>query len=413
MPPQQEEFWRNAMIDSVYTVSDVNRIIKQMIETRAEFFNIQLRGEVSNFRRYASGHCYFTLKDKNSVIKAVMFRGRAAELKILPKDGDQVLAIGRIGVYERDGIYQLYVDIMIASGAGDLMVAYEKLKQKLEQEGLFAAERKREIPAQPQKIGIITSQSGAAIHDIITVSKRRSPGVKLVFFPVKVQGEDAGGEIVKAINFMNKHKLADVLIVGRGGGSIEDLWAFNEERVVRAIASSEIPIVTAIGHETDFTLADFAADRRAATPSQAAEIVVPNIWELLRNLEQLNQRNSRAVTALIERNENKLLEISNALVLKEPDRWLADKKITVDNFMNRIFLSINRIQQNSEHKYALLLTRLDASSPLNIMSRGYSIARKANGTIIKTIDAVQIGESIETVTTDGFILSAVTTVKRR
>ena len=401
------------MIDSIYTVSDVNRIIKQMIETRAEFFNIQLRGEVSNFRKYASGHCYFTLKDKNSVIKAVMFRGRASELKFLPKDGDQVLAIGRIGVYERDGIYQLYVDIMIASGAGDLMVAYEKLKQKLEQEGLFSSARKREIPAQPQKIGIITSQSGAAIHDIITVSKRRSPGVKLVFFPVKVQGEDAGLEIVKAINFMNKHKLADVLIVGRGGGSIEDLWAFNEERVVRAIASSEIPVVTAIGHETDFTLADFAADRRAATPSQAAEIVVPNVWELIRHLEQLNQRNIRAVTALVERNESKILEISNSLVLKEPDRWLADKKIAVDNCLNRIFLSMNRIQQEFEHKYALLVTRLDASSPLNIMSRGYSIARKADGTIIKTIDAVNIGESIETVTKDGFILSAVTDVKRR
>ena len=401
------------MIDSIYTVSDVNRIIKQMIETRAEFFNIQLRGEVSNFRKYASGHCYFTLKDKNSVIKAVMFRGRASELKFLPKDGDQVLAIGRIGVYERDGIYQLYVDIMIASGAGDLMVAYEKLKQKLEQEGLFSSARKREIPAQPQKIGIITSQSGAAIHDIITVSKRRSPGVKLVFFPVKVQGEDAGLEIVKAINFMNKHKLADVLIVGRGGGSIEDLWAFNEERVVRAIASSEIPVVTAIGHETDFTLADFAADRRAATPSQAAEIVVPNVWELIRHLEQLNQRNIRAVTALVERNESKILEISNSLVLKEPDRWLADKKIAVDNCLNRIFLSMNRIQQEFEHKYALLVTRLDASSPLNIMSRGYSIARKADGTIIKTIDSVNIGESIETVTKDGFILSAVTDVKRR
>ena len=401
------------MIDSIYTVSDVNRIIKQMIETRAEFFNIQLRGEVSNFRKYASGHCYFTLKDKNSVIKAVMFRGRASELKFLPKDGDQVLAIGRIGVYERDGIYQLYVDIMIASGAGDLMVAYEKLKQKLEQEGLFSSARKREIPAQPQKIGIITSQSGAAIHDIITVSKRRSPGVKLVFFPVKVQGEDAGLEIVKAINFMNKHKLADVLIVGRGGGSIEDLWAFNEERVVRAIASSEIPVVTAIGHETDFTLADFAADRRAATPSQAAEIVVPNVWELIRHLEQLNQRNIRAVTALVERNESKILEISNSLVFKEPDRWLADKKIAVDNCLNRIFLSMNRIQQEFEHKYALLVTRLDASSPLNIMSRGYSIARKADGTIIKTIDAINIGESIETVTKDGLILSAVTDVKRR
>ena len=401
------------MIDSIYTVSDVNRIIKQMIETRAEFFNIQLRGEVSNFRKYASGHCYFTLKDKNSVIKAVMFRGRASELKFLPKDGDQVLAIGRIGVYERDGIYQLYVDIMIASGAGDLMVAYEKLKQKLEQEGLFSSARKREIPAQPQKIGIITSQSGAAIHDIITVSKRRSPGVKLVFFPVKVQGEDAGLEIVKAINFMNKHKLADVLIVGRGGGSIEDLWAFNEERVVRAIASSVIPVVTAIGHETDFTLADFAADRRAATPSQAAEIVVPNVWELIRHLEQLNQRNIRAVTALVERNESKILEISNSLVFKEPDRWLADKKIAVDNCLNRVFLSMNRIQQEFEHKYALLVTRLDASSPLNIMSRGYSIARKADGTIIKTIDAINIGESIETVTKDGFILSAVTDVKRR
>ena len=401
------------MIDNIYTVSDVNRIIKQMIEMHSEFYNIQLRGEVSNFRRYASGHCYFTLKDKNSVIKAVMFRGRVAELKFSPKDGDQVLTIGRIGVYERDGIYQLYVDIMIASGAGDLMVAYEKLKQKLEQEGLFSSARKREIPAQPQKIGIITSQSGAAIHDIITVSKRRSPGVKLVFFPVKVQGEDAGLEIVKAINFMNKHKLADVLIVGRGGGSIEDLWAFNEERVVRAIASSEIPVVTAIGHETDFTLADFAADRRAATPSQAAEIVVPNVWELIRHLEQLNQRNIRAVTALVERNESKILEISNSLVFKEPDRWLADKKIAVDNCLNRIFLSMNRIQQEFEHKYALLVTRLDASSPLNIMSRGYSIARKADGTIIKTIDAINIGESIETVTKDGFILSAVTDVKRR
>ncbi|NLH45808.1 MAG: exodeoxyribonuclease VII large subunit [Acholeplasmataceae bacterium] len=401
------------MVDNIYTVSDVNRIIKQMIENRAEFFNIQLRGEVSNFRKYASGHCYFTLKDKNSVIKAVMFRGRAAELKFLPKDGDQVLAIGRIGVYERDGIYQLYVDIMIASGAGDLMVAYEKLKQKLEQEGLFLPARKREIPTQPQKIGIITSQSGAAIHDIITVSKRRSPGVKLVFFPVKVQGEDAGGEIVKAINFMNEHKLADVLIVGRGGGSIEDLWAFNEENVVRAIAYSKIPVVTAIGHETDFTLADFAADRRAATPSQAAEIVVPDVREFLRHLEQLNQRNIHAVKAVIERNESKIIEFSNALVFKEPDRWLADKKIAVDNCLNRIFLSINSIKQEYEHKYALLVTKLDAASPLNIMSRGYSIARKADGTIIKTINAVNVGESIETVTTDGVILSAVTDVKRR
>ncbi|MGE4590067.1 MAG: exodeoxyribonuclease VII large subunit [Acidaminococcaceae bacterium] len=401
------------MVDNIYTVSDVNRIIKQMIETRAEFFNIQLQGEVSNFRRYASGHCYFTLKDKNSVIKAVMFRGRAAELKFSPKDGDKVLTIGHIGVYERDGIYQLYVDIMLASGAGELMVAYEKLKKKLEQEGLFSSEKKRELPVQPQKIGIITSQSGAAIHDIITVSKRRSPGVKLIFFPVKVQGADAGGEIASAINFMNRHKLADVLIVGRGGGSIEDLWAFNEEQVVRSIASSEIPVVTAIGHETDFTLADFAADRRAATPSQAAEIVVPNMLELSNRLKQLSIRNVQVITSLIEKNESKVMEIANALVLKDPDRWLADKKIAVDGCLNRLFLSMQRLQKDYSHEYALLVTRLDASSPLSIMSRGYSLARKEDGTIIKTIEAVNIGDSIETVTTDGFILSLVTEIKRR
>lgn len=413
MLQQQEECWRNAMVDNIYTVSDVNRIIKQMIETRAEFFNIQLQGEVSNFRRYASGHCYFTLKDKNSVIKAVMFRGRAAELKFSPKDGDKVLTIGHIGVYERDGIYQLYVDIMLASGAGELMVAYEKLKKKLEQEGLFSSEKKRELPVQPQKIGIITSQSGAAIHDIITVSKRRSPGVKLIFFPVKVQGADAGGEIASAINFMNRHKLADVLIVGRGGGSIEDLWAFNEEQVVRSIASSEIPVVTAIGHETDFTLADFAADRRAATPSQAAEIVVPNMLELSNRLKQLSIRNVQVITSLIEKNESKVMEIANALVLKDPDRWLADKKIAVDGCLNRLFLSMQRLQKDYSHEYALLVTRLDASSPLSIMSRGYSLARKEDGTIIKTIEAVNIGDSIETVTTDGFILSLVTEIKRR
>ncbi|MGL5205976.1 MAG: exodeoxyribonuclease VII large subunit [Acidaminococcaceae bacterium] len=401
------------MIDSIYTVSDVNRIIKQMIETRTDFYNIQLYGEVSNFRRYASGHCYFTLKDKSSILKAVMFRGRASELKFSPKDGDQVLAIGRIGVYERDGVYQLYVDIMIASGAGDLMVAYEKLKQKLEQEGLFSSARKRELPSQPQSIGIITSQSGAAIHDIITVSKRRSPGVKLVFFPVKVQGEGAGDEIVKAIAFMNRHKLAEVLIVGRGGGSIEDLWAFNEEKVVRAVASSEIPIVTAIGHETDFTLADFAADRRAATPSQAAEIAVPNVLEFIRHLEQLNKRNILAMASFLERSESKTKEISNALVFKEPDRWLADKKIAVDDCVNRVFFSMKNIKQAYEHKYALLVTRLDASSPLNIMSRGYSIARKDNGKVIKTINAVSIGESIETITTDGVIISVVEDLKRR
>ena len=400
------------MIDNIYTVSDVNRIIKQMIESNADFFNIQIQGELSNFRKYASGHCYFTLKDKESVIKAVMFRSRAAELKFSPKDGDKVLAIGRIGVYERDGIYQLYVDLMIASGAGGLMAAYEMLKNKLYSEGLFASEVKKSIPTQPQRVGIITSPSGAAIHDIITVAKRRNPGIQLVLFPIKVQGFEAGSDIVRAIAFMNRHKLADVLIVGRGGGSIEDLWAFNEEKVVRAIAASEIPIVTAVGHETDFTLSDFAADCRAATPSQAAEIVVPDVWEILRYIEQLRKRNVRAIQSLIDTNESKIAALSNSWVFKEPDRWLIDKKIVVDTNFQGLTLNMKRIVQLFEHKLELLTTRLDAGSPLTIMSRGYSIAKNKNGSIIKTIKTVNIGEEINTITVDGIIISEVKDLKK-
>lgn len=400
------------MIDNIYTVSDVNRIIKQMIESNADFFNIQIQGELSNFRKYASGHCYFTLKDKESVIKAVMFRSRAAELKFSPKDGDKVLAIGRIGVYERDGIYQLYVDCMIASGAGGLMAAYEMLKNKLYSEGLFASEVKKSIPTQPQRVGIITSPSGAAIHDIITVAKRRNPGIQLVLFPIKVQGFEAGSDIVRAIAFMNRHKLADVLIVGRGGGSIEDLWAFNEEKVVRAIAASEIPIVTAVGHETDFTLSDFAADRRAATPSQAAEIVVPDVYEILRYIEQLRKRNVRAIQSLIDNNESKIAALSNSWVFKEPDRWLIDKKIVVDSNFQLLTLTMKRTVQLFEHKHELLITRLDAGSPLTIMSRGYSIARNNNGVIIKTIKAINVGDTINTITVDGIIISEVKDLKK-
>ncbi len=400
------------MIDNIYTVSDVNRIIKQMIESNADFFNIQIQGELSNFRKYASGHCYFTLKDKESVIKAVMFRSRAAELKFSPKDGDKVLAIGRIGVYERDGIYQLYVDLMIASGAGGLMAAYEMLKNKLYSEGLFASEVKKSIPTQPQRVGIITSPSGAAIHDIITVAKRRNPGIQLVLFPIKVQGFEAGSDIVRAIAFMNRYKLADVLIVGRGGGSIEDLWAFNEEKVVRAVAASEIPIVTAVGHETDFTLSDFAADCRAATPSQAAEIVVPDVWEILRYIEQLRKRNVRAIQSLIDANENKIVTLGNSWVFKEPDRWLIDKKIVVDSNFQRLTLIMKRSVQLFEHRHELLTTRLDAGSPLTIMSRGYSIARNNNGAIIKTIKAVNVGDTINTITVDGIIISEVKDLKK-
>ena len=240
-----------------YTVTEMNRLIKNLVEGSGLVANVQVRGEISNFKRYPSGHCYFSLKDENGVLKCVMFQRQARQLIKYPVNGDTVLAIGHIGIYERDGVYQLYTDMLIEEGIGSLMQAYEKLKSKLEAEGLFAAERKKAIPAHPRTVGIITSPAGAAVRDVITVSRRRNPGVKLLLYPVQVQGKAAAGDIAHAIRFMNQHQLADVLIVGRGGGSMEDLWAFNEEIVVRAIAASVIPVISSVGHETDFTLSDF------------------------------------------------------------------------------------------------------------------------------------------------------------
>lgn len=246
----------------IYTVSEVTRIVKGLFRKEPEFANLQIQGEVSNFRQYPSGHCYFNLKDGKTLLKAVMFAGAARRLKQLPKNGDQVLGVGRIDLYERDGVYQFYVDMMMPLGAGNLMIAYEQLKEKLTAEGLFDPGRKRPLPAYPKVVGIVTSPAGAAVRDIINVAGRRDPSVKLRLYPVKVQGTEAPPEIIRGIRFMNRHKLADVLIVGRGGGSMEDLWAFNDEGVVRAIAASEIPVISAVGHEIDFTLSDFAADLR-------------------------------------------------------------------------------------------------------------------------------------------------------
>ena len=278
------------MYDNVYSVSQVNKLIKTLVEGERRFANIQVRGEISNFKRYSSGHCYFTLKDAGGVLKAVMFKTAARTLRFEPQNGDTVIAVGRISVYERDGVYQLYTDLMIPEGTGDLMLAFEQLKQKLLNEGLFDESRKKQLPVNPKTVGIITSPSGAAVRDLITVSRRRNKGIKLLLYPVRVQGKEAPAEIAHAIEFMNRNKMADVLIVGRGGGSIEELWAFNEEQTVRAVAASEIPVVSAVGHETDFTLTDFAADKRAATPSQAAEIVVADANTYLNSVAELEKR---------------------------------------------------------------------------------------------------------------------------
>lgn len=401
------------MNEAIYSVSELNLMIKSLLEGNRTFANIQIQGEISNFKRYASGHCYFTLKDAGGVLKAVMFRNQARSLRFEPQNGDTVIAIGRVGVYERDGVYQLYTDLMLPLGAGDLMLAYEQLKKKLTEEGLFDSERKRELPLNPKTVGIITSPSGAAVRDMITVSRRRNRGIKLLLFPVKVQGDGSAAEIVRAIKFMNKHRLADVLIVGRGGGSIEDLWAFNEEPVVRAIAASEIPVVAAVGHETDFTLADFAADHRAATPSQAAELVVADADAYLRYVEELTARGQRVVLHRVEQAQHKLQRLQGSWALTKPERWQQPLQQRTDMALRQLQSRMESILQQRQHKFSLLAAQLDALSPLTVLARGYSITKTEAGKALHSIEDVRWGDEIRTQVADGDVVSVVQQVERR
>ncbi|MBQ9635698.1 MAG: exodeoxyribonuclease VII large subunit, partial [Acidaminococcaceae bacterium] len=331
-----------------YTVSEMNRLIKNLVEGSGVVTNVQVRGEISNFKRYPSGHCYFSLKDKNGVLKCVMFRRQAVHLIKYPNNGDTVVAVGSIGVYERDGVYQLYADLLIAEGAGDLMQAYEKLKSKLAAEGLFAEERKKPLPVHPRTVGIITSPAGAAVRDVISVSRRRDPGIRLLLYPVQVQGKAAAAEIAQAIRFMNRHRLADVLIVGRGGGSMEDLWAFNEEAVVRAIAASEIPLISSVGHETDFTLADFAADRRAATPSQAAELAVADTGQYRRQVERNRQRLESALTRILREKAAAYQRLAASRALRDPLQITDRAEERLDRALMKLRQSLPQRVQNRE-----------------------------------------------------------------
>ena len=388
-------------------------MIKSLLEGDRTFTNIQIQGEISNFKRYSSGHCYFTLKDAGGVLKAVMFRNQARSLRFEPQNGDTVVAIGRVGVYERDGVYQLYTDLLLPLGAGDLMLAYEELKKKLTEEGLFDSERKRELPLNPKTVGMITSPSGAAVRDMITVARRRNRGIKLLLFPVKVQGDGSAAEIVRAIRFMNKHRLADVLIVGRGGGSIEELWAFNEEPVVRAIAASEIPVVSAVGHETDFTLSDFAADSRAATPSQAAELVVADADSYLRYVEELTARGERVLVHQLEQAQHKLQRLQGSWALAKPERWLEPLRQRTDMAMRQLQGRMESILQKRQHKFGLLAARLDDLSPLTVLARGYSITKTDSGRALRSIEDVRWGEELRTQVADGDVISVVQQVERR
>ena len=372
-----------------FSVTEVNQYLKQLLESQSDLHHIPVLGEVSNFKRYASGHCYFTLKDEKSALKCVMFKSSAAHLSFTPRNGEKVVALGSISVYERDGVYQLYVSAMRRQGIGDLMQAYEALKEKLTKEGLFDESRKKPLPRLPRAIGIITSPSGAAVHDIITVSRRRNKGVKLILYPASVQGEEAAGEIVHAIDFFQRNHLADLLIVGRGGGSIEDLWAFNEEPVVRAIAASKIPIISAVGHETDFTLSDFAADARAATPSQAAEFAVIDVAAYRNGI------------AFYWDKAAKLLE-----------KKIHENAQLADSLQQELTQAMEAELDAKKHRLSLMAAKLSALSPLTVLSRGYTITTAAGHRAVQCVSDVSAGDTIRTIVADGTISSVVSGIEK-
>ena len=386
--------------DMAVTVSDLNRYIKDKFTNDENLSQILVKGEISNFKNHYTGHMYFTLKDENSLIKCVCFKTYAEKLTFMPKDGMKVIVLGSVSVFERDGIYQIYVKIMEEDGQGDLYTKYKELKEKLEKEGLFNELHKKNIPLMPKVIGVLTSKTGAVIRDIINVSTRRNPNIYIRLLPVPVQGESAAEKIADGIKFMNENNLADVLILARGGGSLEDLWPFNEEIVARAIYNSKIPIISAVGHETDFSISDFVADLRAPTPSAAAELAVPDVYEVKRKIESYQDRLRMALLKKVEVMKLRYDKCMASSVFKEPLRKVNDNYLLIDNFIKRLESLVKIEQEKEKNRYIELISKLDALSPLKTLSRGYSLIEK-NGKIIKSKSEVQKGDKVELTFTDG------------
>ncbi|MDR1702895.1 MAG: exodeoxyribonuclease VII large subunit [Sporomusaceae bacterium] len=394
------------------SVGDVTKYIKNLFERDEKLASLWVRGELSNFKRHTSGHCYFVLKDSQAAIRCVMFKSRAQYLKFEPKDGMQVTVLGQITVFERDGQYQFYIERLIPEGAGEIGAAFEQLKEKLKKEGLFDATHKKKLPFLPRAVGVITSPTGAAVRDIFTVSKRRYQGLPLILCPVQVQGAEAAGQIARAIENFNKLNIADVLIVGRGGGSLEDLWAFNEEVTVRAIAASKIPVVSAVGHETDFTLADFAADQRAATPSQAAEIVTPDREELERYLKVLVNSLAVNVKRQLKSRQESLARLSASYTLSRPDKLLASKRQELDAWIENLQKAARQNFRQKAQTLELAAAKINMLSPLSNLARGYSIVQTPAGETIKNAAEVQIGENLAVILQKGRLEVQVTEAQK-
>lgn len=386
--------------DMAISVTELNSYIKNKIADDEYLNNVLIKGEISNFKNHYTGHMYFTLKDENSLIKCVMFKTYAQKLDFMPKDGMKVFVLGGVSVFERDGVYQIYVKAMQEDGVGILYKKYEELKQRLEQEGYFAEEHKKAIPQMPKIIGVLTSQTGSVIRDIINVSTRRNPNVNIRLYPVPVQGEGAAEKIADGIKFMDKNQLADVLILARGGGSLEDLWPFNEEIVAHAIYNSEIPVISAVGHETDFSISDFVADLRAPTPSAAAELAVPDVYEVKQKINSYQNRLRLSLVKKVEIMKLRYEKCMSSRVFKEPLRNINDNYLMVDTYIKKLENIIKTKQKEEKTKYVELVAKLDTLSPLKTLTRGYSLVEK-NNNIIKSAKDVNTGDKIDLKFSDG------------
>ena len=385
----------------VFSVSELNGLIKELFDHTPLFLNISVRGELSNYKIYPSGHHYFTLKDSESSLRCVMFKGNAMHLRFRPESGMSVTAFGRISVFPRDGAYQLYCTGLMPEGTGDLQVAFEQLKKKLGEEGLFDEAHKKPLPPFPQKIAIITSSAGAAVHDMIRILGRRWPMSKILLLPVRVQGVEAPAEIAGAIRYANRYAVADLIITGRGGGSIEDLWAFNDERVARAIYASEIPVISAVGHEPDVTISDYVADRRASTPSNAAEIAVPDASEQRQTLSSFSIRSAQAMDKRLKQMRSETENLRSRRVLRDAGAYLDDRRIELDRLRDKLCASMESELGGKKREQVRLAAALDAMSPLRVLTRGYAVASDENGEIVTSTKMIRKGSRLHLRLSDG------------
>ena len=389
------------MGQTVLSITQLNEYIRGKMDTDPLLNQVAVRGEISNYKLYPSGHHYFTLKDEASALRCVLFKGNAARLRFRPENGMKILAMGRVSVFPRDGAYQLYCTALAMDGVGDLYAAFEQMKKKLEAQGLFDPSHKKPIPRYPGTIGIVTSSAGAAIHDMLRILGKRYPLTRVRLFPVRVQGAGASQEIAAAIRYANYYHLADVLIVGRGGGSMEDLWAFNEEPVAYAIYESEIPVISAVGHEPDVTISDFVADLRAATPSNAAELAVPDQDGLRQSLDQMTSAIAGNLSRQLKAARQHLNALACASVLQDPGAYIAQQRKNMEFLKNRLAAAQNQSGAQKQKRYIAAVSKLDAMSPLKVLTRGYSVTQTESGEIVRSAGQVKAGDRVRIRVSDG------------